>query len=197
MPVDICAYSAKGEAIDTTSRSKTWSQGLSPFYAGPCALYGGHVARNVENGWQYCKVYAEHVDAEGNPTEEYFRWAKAGWAKVRADRYPMGKGAKPLYSWWDGEKLDYVSARKKIYIPLYSSAVRKTEAFIQLKNLYNETGHVRLRDFDGYDYRAKGQSLKDVMHNPLKKMGHAFVLALMLTPSDEWDLKPSSGTGEN
>lgn len=191
MPVDLCAYNAKGDAIDTTSRSKTWSRGLSPFFLGPCQLYDGYVARNVENAWQYSKVYAGHVDSEENPSQSYFDWAQAGWSRTRADRYPMGKGAKPLYSWWDGKKLDYVSARKKIYIPLYASAVLKSEAFAQLKKLYNETGHIRLRDFDAYDYRAMGQSLKDAMNNPVKKMGHAFVLALLLTPSSEWESKSS------
>jgi hypothetical protein len=32
----------------------------------------------MENGWQYCKVYPCHVDSEGNPTNEYFEWAKKG-----------------------------------------------------------------------------------------------------------------------
>lgn len=153
---------------------------MSPFFLGPCRLYGGFTSRNVENGWQYSKVYAEHTDGEGNPTDEYFIWARDGWGQTRAVRYPMEKGRKPLYSWWDGEKLTYVEARKRVYVPLYARAVVKTEAFAQLEELYREKDEITLRDFDGYDYVAQGKSFKEVINDPEKKMGHAFVLAMML-----------------
>lgn len=85
-----------GRAVDVTSRTKSV---FSPFTLGPVDLYDGRVAGNVENGWQYSKVYPEFA-AEGEPTEAYWQWAEDGWSKQRADRYPMGRGAKPLYSWW-------------------------------------------------------------------------------------------------
>jgi hypothetical protein len=150
-------------------------------------LYRGYTSRSVEAGWQYSKVYEEHVDQDGNPTEAYFRWAQMGWSQYKADRYPMGKGRTPLYSWWDGEKLDYLTARKRIYIPLYARAVVKTEAFAKLKQIYVETGELLLRDFDGYDYLAEGLTIKEVLNRTDKKMGHAFVLAMLLTPTEEWD----------
>ena len=94
--------------INTTSRSANWSRGLSPFILGPCKLYGDYESKNVENGWQNSKVYLEHVDENGNPSPEYFKWAVEGWNNSRAVRYPMGKGAKPLYSYWNGEKMNYI-----------------------------------------------------------------------------------------
>ncbi len=141
MTVNICPYYDKREAVDTTSRSSNWSRGLSPFFLGPCPLYAGHVARNVENGWQFSKVYPEH-DRDGSPSLEYFAWAREGWRNQRAQRYPMGKGRKPLYSWWDGTRMDYVTARKRIYIPLYARAVIGTEAFATLKSLYDTEGEI-------------------------------------------------------
>jgi hypothetical protein len=30
---------------------------VSPFLLGPCPFYGGHVATNAENAWQYAKLY--------------------------------------------------------------------------------------------------------------------------------------------
>jgi len=45
-----------GVYINTTS-SAGWSRDLSPFIIGPCDLYGGHVFQNMENGWQFSKVY--------------------------------------------------------------------------------------------------------------------------------------------
>lgn len=51
--------------INTTSRSKNWSRGLSPFFLNPGNLYGEYSAKNVENAWQYSKVYKEHLDNTG------------------------------------------------------------------------------------------------------------------------------------
>jgi len=170
--------------VNTTSRaSGCWSQGLSPFFLGPVPLYPGvgiSESRNVENAWQYSKVYPEHVNAEGNPTPSYFEWAEAGWQKERADRYPMGKGRKPLYSWWAGAKLGYVDARKQVYIPIYAKAVVATQAFAHLLALCRTGGDIALWDFDGYDHLALGMTLKEVANCPSRKMGHAFVLAMLL-----------------
>lgn len=183
------------EIVDTTSRSVTWSKGLSPFFLGPVDLYYKFVAKNVENAWQFSKVYAEHVNAEGNPTSDWWQWAVNGWTDDWAHRFPMGKGAKPLYSAWHGEKLGYIDARKQIYAPLYAKAVQKSEAYQKLKELYNSTTELVLVDFDGYDHLALGMSLTDVLNNPQRKMGHAFVLAALLTddPSmkewKSWDIK--------
>jgi hypothetical protein len=137
------------------------------------------VAANVENAWQYAKVYEQHA-RDGEPTEEYWRWARAGWADQRAQRYPMGRGAKPLYSLWDGQKFSYVEARKKIYIPVYSGAVRGTLAFAVLSTCYKERGEITLWDYDGYDHRKLGMTYDDVVNSETKKCGHGFVLAMML-----------------
>lgn len=37
-----------------------------------------------------------------------------------------------------------------------------------------------LWDFDGYDHQALGISLAEVIEDPRRKMGHAFVLAMLL-----------------
>lgn len=170
-----------GYYINTTSKSPTWSIGLSPFFLGPIALYGDYVSRNMENAWQYAKVYPQFVDPiTQEPLANYWAWAEHGWGRDFADRYPMGKGVVPLYSLWDGKKLSYVEARKEIYIPLYSRGVRNTEAYEKLESLYKQQGNITLWDFDGYDHRPLGMSYDDVVNCSTKKMGHAFVLAMML-----------------
>lgn len=162
--------------------------GLSPFLCGPCNLYKvglvhktWQVSLNMENGWQYSKVYPEHIDQKGDPTKEYFAWAESGWANPKAVRYPMGKGRKPRWSWWDGERLDYIQARKQIYVPLYAEAVQKTEAYTELVELYKSSKEITLLDYDAYDHRKCNLSLTEVLNNPHQKMGHAFVLAMLLT----------------
>ena len=176
------SYTPDEVIVNTTSRSPDpWSKGLSPFFLGPIPLYDGMISQNLENAWQYSKVYAEYLDSEGNPSPEYFEWAKAGWAKKEAVRYPMGKGAKPSFSWWEGKPLSYIEARKKIYIPLYAHAVVKTQAFEILKQRYIENKYqITLWDFDGYDHRSLGMSWSDVIHNDQRSMGHAFVIAMLL-----------------
>lgn len=174
-------------AIDTTSKSRTWSRGLSPFIIGPVDLYGGHRAHNVENGWQYSKLYQQHADQDGNPTPEYFEWAAAGWANPRAVRYPMGKGVKPLCSLWDGRRLTYVEARRAVYCPLYAAAVVGTAAFGRLTEEYSAKGEVWLWDFDGYDHVGEGMSFADVLGCENRKMGHSFVLAMLLENQRAWE----------
>ena len=180
-PKDNKDISRDGILVYTVSHFDSWSRGLSPFFIGPCKLYGGYIAQRMENAWQFCKVYECHADFGENPTEEYWRWARQGWADNWAHRHPMGKGAVPLYSLWNGEYLNYIEARKKIYAPLYARAVKKTMAYHKLKELYETSGRtIYLWDFDGYNNKALGMSLVDVLNCPDKTMGHAFVLARML-----------------
>jgi hypothetical protein len=175
--------------VNTTSRANDWMSGLSPF-----KLYGGHLysdyfAENVENAWQASKVYSEFVDEDQNPTPEYFEWADKIWKSTYAFRYPMGKGRKPLYSYWDGAKLSYIEARKRIYIPIYSRAVIVTEAFQILKNMFEkEVRDIYLIDFDGYNHIRMKRTMEQVINDPYKKMGHAFVLYSLLIK--EVNIKP-------
>lgn len=166
--------------INTTSRSCNWSRGLSPFLLGPVPLWGGHVAQNVENAWQFSKVYREHVGPDGYPTAAWYAWASSGWRSPRAFRYPMGKNVAPDYSYWNGACLDYIPARLTIYLPLYGRAVVDSEAWTLLEQEYHMKGRVTLWDFDGYDSTFhKGDEVLPVFESD-RKCGHAFVLAALL-----------------
>lgn len=173
---------AGSNVINTTSRSDNWSKSLSPFFIGPIDLYGEYKSHNMENAWQYSKCYGhlDHIDENDNPTGSYFKWAQVGWNSVRANRYPMGKGIKPQFSYWDGHKLDYTEARKQIYIPLYSKAVSKTYAFKKLKETYASNADIYLRDFDAHSLTPGTFDYWDLWNNPNIKVGHAYVLAMML-----------------
>lgn len=165
--------------IDVTSGGNgKWA---SPFTLGPVMLYGGNWSRNMENGWQYAKVYPEHFDGP-MVSDRYFTWAQTGWASTYAHRYPMGKGAKPAFALWAGQELGYIEARKRIYMPLYSTAVRmyQLNQLCRLMQTHDAFGNIVLKDYDAYDHRALGYSWDDVISDPAKKMGHAFVLAMML-----------------
>lgn len=181
--------------IDCTSNNPdpVMSQGLSPFYLGPVACYDGLVSQTFEYAWQCAKVYPWMMTPDGNPSERYFAWRDAMWGKKdfasKIDiRFPAGKGnvRKCRYAWWkvDGEfqKLNYISARKHIYIPLYARTVVRTEAYSRLVALRNSGKNLMLIDFDGYNLHHPhyGLSYNDIIHCPILKMGHGFVLAMLL-----------------
>lgn len=168
------------QVVNTTSRSITWSKSLSPFFVGPIDLYDKYKSVNMENAWQYSKVYEYYLEEDGSVGERYFKWAQDGWSNIRANRYPMGKGIFPLYSWWNDNKLNYTEARKKIYIPLYANAVKQTSAFKKLKELYNPSEPLYLQDFDAHSLEPGTFNYWDLADNPNIKFGHAYVLAMLL-----------------
>lgn len=178
---------ANGLYIFCSVRGSEYEQTLSPMYLGPCRLYGNFTAKNMENAWQYSKVYSQHVGTDGNPNEEYFRWAQAGWASSRAVRYPMGRENRrtEAYHWWEAQRLGKIDARKRIYVTLYAEQVVKEPYFRQLKEVWEEDIQpdpectLYLMDFDAYEYGR--MSLTEVLNNPAKSMGHGFVLAMLLT----------------
>lgn len=173
------------QVVNTVSHGTGWQRELSPFLLGPVHLWDVFVAKNVENAWQYCKVYKQHLDYTGQePNDDWWEWAQKGWENPRAVRYPMGKGAKPVFSYWDGYFLSYVQARKVIYGPLYAEAVQKTDAWKRLKELYRTKKYLVLLDYDVRDTRKTKETMTQVLNNPDKKMGHAFVLKMMLTNDD-------------
>lgn len=196
MTVYIYNSTAEGKPgiIDTTSHSKNWSRELSPFFLGPVSLWDDHTCKVMENAWQFTRVYPCHVDEEGKLTDDWWKWAKAGWDNPKAVRHPMGRGAKPLYHYWNGEELGYIEARARIYCPLYAKAVEQTEAWKKLRQVYEDQGEIHLWSFDCYDHRALGMSYSDVLHSKSRKMGHGFVLACMLEGVPVWETFKKSGS---
>lgn len=178
----------KDQVIVATSQSKDFGKAFSPFFLGPinATLPNGEEVecKIFENYWQFSKTFAYHIGPDGNPSDLYLKWAKAGFLNPQGVRYPMGKGAKPEYSYFKGKKLGYVDARKQIYVPYYMELVYRTPEWNALVERYTELKvkgkDLILIDFDGYDHYELGMTLKDVLNNPNRSMGHAFVLAAML-----------------
>ena len=168
--------------IDVTSRATDIFKTCSPFFVGPVFLYNGMTAKNVENAWQFAKVYREFIGEDGIPTEAYFEWAQHGWNSSTAIRHPMGNST-PVFSWWAGQPLDYIESREQIYIPLYSGAVMRTEGFKELKRLYDAGEKLCLLDYDAYDHQALKYSMQDIISDPKRILGHSFVLKGLLEGS--------------
>mgnify|MGYP001566161829 CR=1 FL=1 len=166
--------------INTTSTSTDFGKAFSPFMnQGPIELYG-LTAHNVENMYQYQKCYSRHV---GN-YQEWKRWRDAGLASTIAVRYPMGKGAKPEFSYIKGlGKLSYVEARHKIYIPAYEQKLARycTRELQTLADILTITD-VWLFDFDG---RITDQLFEDAVCDPDHSLGHSFIIKKFLEENYE------------
>lgn len=172
-------------------------EGLSPFYIGPVECYDGLQSQTFELAWQCAKVYPSRADAAEEPTERYFQWRDMNWGKVyprdfpdknaiRHPERPDDKSSDCLYARWkiggEFQRLGYIAARKEIYIPVYAKAVVKTEAYRRLVELRDSGKNLMLIDFDGYNIHHPKYNFtyRDAIHCPLLKMGHGFVLAMLL-----------------
>jgi hypothetical protein len=177
IPEDACV-------VDTTLNSGKF-ENLSPF------ILSAPPAKRFENLWQYSKVYKGQTTLTDSdsldiiPSANWYSWREKGFNDPIAHRYPMGKGAIPLFSYWNGKHLDYIQARKQIYIPEYIKNVSITNDFKLLASLYYSISEANrdliLLDYDAYDHQALRMTLKDVVNNPNRKCGHAFVLLSLLT----------------
>jgi hypothetical protein len=153
--------------------------GLGPYHL----LYNGWVFENV---WQFMKVYPKvpasretyidreanvthtwnhpsevHVDAHGNPTDAWEKWAEKGITSPFPIRYPVGWGrgvrASCLYSvGFDTEgnidtslRYDYITARKKTYLRLYDQVVRLHPDFNTLRDKLKSGGRIMIEEVDG------------------------------------------------
>ena len=130
--------------------------------------------RIMENIWQSMKVYPYvpttrstfsrwdntviwshpheiHIDEHGELTPEYWAWRDKLSRNPYPVRYPVGRQHrhKCVYAEWEGEKLDYVQSRKRIYFPLYTTLVEKEEIYAELKERLDGGENLLIAEVDG------------------------------------------------
>jgi hypothetical protein len=168
-------------SMDVTSRSSNWGRLFSPFNLGPVKLYDEHWAYNIENGYQFSKVYPDFSTVYDLPAGHYWEWATKGWHTTKPIKYPLGVWSKHLYHWWDGKKLTNLEAQNQIFLPLYKSAVTKTSAFLRLKEMYETSKEdIYLIDFEGYNHRYLEKTWDQVVSDPDRPVGQGFALCMLL-----------------
>ena len=165
--------------VDVTSRVRRnkefinehpyFANDVSPFYMGPVTSSDGLIAHVFEHFWQASKVFPCHYDKTTNTIKpEYWAWRKSWFDKEKvtdknASRRPhslLGYQDKDcLFSvYYNGstwERLSYVEARKRMYIPIYAKHIVETRSFQWLKTQYEAGKKIALVDFDGYNYYSK------------------------------------------
>lgn len=167
--VNQCSDLEKRIIIDVTSRNsdKEFANQLSPFYVGPVTGPDGATCDSLEVFWQVGKVFPHH-DNNGQPSDEYFAYREKMYSADESEipksekRHPyhkFGYEADDMLYWayWNEEKgeyerLSYLEARKKVYVPEYAKLVANSDAFASLKKLVDEGKKIALLDFDGFNY---------------------------------------------
>jgi len=169
---------SSGLVVDLTVTGKDEFRFFSPSLLEPV----GGQAKNVENLWQFSQLYKEYADLAGSPTTAYYTWRDAGFNNSLGDRAPLGD-KKPLCAVWHGEKLDPISARRKILVPQYTSAVLahcsgQLQKLKQMAEIYKD---IHLYSDDAYDHLAYDMTLAEVARNTERPLSHAFIVAGLIT----------------
>lgn len=88
----------------------------------------------------------------GNPTQKYWEWRQKGFENKYPVRYPVGFDYRKECKFFisdDDEKLDYVEARKKIYLKTYIELVSEEPLFLDLKNKLKKGINLLIAEVDG------------------------------------------------
>lgn len=194
----------------------------------------------IENLWQFAKVYEEVPDStqyysrfdrtviwkhkaethvgDEVPNRKYWRWRRKGFECEYPVRYPVGMKSrhKCLYSIPPDQdenftdKLNYIEARKKIYLKYYVEAVKNEPQFKQLRRKYKEGGRLLIVEVDGphqesmsyyqkkYDVpddwitensiRVNSENMKIMLNDPKHPFGHGYCLAMAIMGLDKFDI---------
>ncbi len=139
----------------------------------------GVMSKTVENAWQFLKIwdFTEGWDANS---------AKAAFECDCAMRFPRGKGSKPVGHYWGetGECLDYIEARKRIYLPAYCQLLDQPDRQELILRLRNEAKLQRIViwDYDSYSISNLGlQNFSDTINCTVRPFAHAFIVAMAVT----------------
>jgi len=170
---------------------------LSPMRLGPVKHNepGLPVALNIENYHQFSKVFANEVDQDGAPTQEFRERQRAAFLDPIPHRHKFDASVmkklcdenrnQPLYSvhkTLEGEerRFTYVASRY-FYCHFYEALAKQTEDFSKLRRYLEEGVNLRIVGYDGY------QVSKDLyVHyiDPAKPFGHELVLYTLLVVQD-------------
>lgn len=99
------------------------------------------------------------------------------WNNPYEVRYPNGYYGrhKCLYTLWneDGEwvKLPYILARKKIYCKVYTELVQTTDAYKQLKELYDKGQSLQICEIDVRPGLITEETLRKELNNSKQSFG--------------------------
>ena len=176
---------------------------LSPKSMGPVKhdMPGLPPAKNLENYWQFSKVFSSEVDEDQDPTEEFRKRRIEGFNdsfphRHKFDKKKMEKETKgqenknvPLYSVFSGKdgterRYTYIEGRW-FYCSVYENFAKKDKNFLTLKKWLEEGYNLQIVGYDAYD--VGDRDMYEVYKDGSVPFGHERVLYSMLTIKDPKD----------
>ena len=174
--------------LNVTSAQRTLSLDRRDF-SPMTPIEGGYKGYwNYESRWQSGKIF------EGIDEKMSKNWWKAQTKPKR--RYPKGKGKTILCARFEGYEdigdMDYVTARKTVYVKEYYDLIKDRERTLYWKKLLEEGQSITIYDFDGPRTEDKGVTclelnedlLRDKINDLKFPFGHGYVVACALTGID-------------
>lgn len=176
---------------------------LSPKSMGPVKheMLGLPPAKNLENYWQFSKVFSCEVDEDVDPTEEFRKRRIDGFNdpdphRHKFDKKKMNEIAKeqdnknvPLYSVFSDKngiekRYTYIEGRW-FYCSVYEQFATKDKNFLKLKEWLDQGYNLQIVGYDAND--VGDRDLDEVYLDGSKPFGHERVLYSMLTINDPKD----------
>ena len=168
---------------------------LSPLKLGPVYIDGIKIAEKFENYWQYGKMWkkAGHIKdrTDSEPTNEWFRFRKEGYEKNIGKRrpFPKSKGyGNASTSRYNNKTYDYITSRKKIYVPIYANLIRNLPIMKELQKLINNGINILIIDGDGPPKSTYPEGLpmnienwNKMINDPIYPFGHGYIVAALLS----------------
>jgi hypothetical protein len=152
-------------------------------------IVGGYMGYDrFESRWQAGKIF------EGIPEDTVKAWWRAQTSPKR--RYPKGKGKKILYARFEGHEdkgnMDYVTARKEVYVKEYHALMKDREMTLHWKKMLSEGHSIVVYDFDGPRTEDGGVTCLEVTEDLLREkiadvkypFGHGYIVACTIAGID-------------
>lgn len=140
---------------------------------------------NLENAWQFSKVY--DVDVINNVVQpSFFQRRAKGFADSSPHRRALPKAkATAVAAYWDGKLYDYLTSRY-YYCSMYEQLARLTSAYSELEQLYKSGVNLQILGYDGRDVEVTESSMKTAFIDTSCPFGHELVLCCMLKGYKPW-----------
>ena len=179
---------ANSTKLNVTSAQRTLSLDRRDF-SPMTHIEGGYKGYwNYESRWQSGKIF------EGIDEKVVKDWWKT--QKEPKRRYPKGKGKRVLCARFEGYEdigdMDYVMARKEVYVKEYYDLIKDRERTLYWKKLLEEGENITIYDFDGPRTEDKGVTclelnedlLRDKINDLKFPFGHGYIVGMILSGID-------------
>ena len=139
------------------------------------------VWQNMENMWQFSKIYSVDVDADGNVTDKFYKRREQGMLDPKPHRrvFPKNSPVKTLSSYYNGRFYDYQQSRYW-YCIYYTFLSRKVSEYHTIVGYLSMGVNILLLDYDAPDNSHNTPITREYLYSEYKQTNHPFGHAMVL-----------------